>query len=237
MKNTKLESTVQKQLFELQDLEYRDFQAKLMPTVSLDNIIGIRTPMIRKYAAEFAKSEEAKEYIKILPHKYYEEYNLHGFVIEKCKNFDEAVALIDEFLPYVDNWATCDSVKPKVFKKNLPALQKKIKEWLASKHSWTVRFGIEMLMNFYLDDSFDSSFPKMVAKVKFDEYYVKMMVAWYFATALAKQPEAIMPYFEKKVLEPWTHNKAIQKCIESYRIPDGTKDYLRTLKFSKTELK
>ena len=228
-----IEQSVQMDLFGLQDLKYRSFHAKLMPTVSFDRIIGIRVPVLRKYASEFAKTEEAKMYLNILPHKYYEEYNLHGFLIEKCKDFDETIRLLDEFLPYVDNWATCDSVSPKVLKKNLPALLKKIKVWMASEHCWTVRFGIEALMNHFLDESFDSSFPKMVAKIKSDEYYVKMMVAWYFATALAKQPEAIMPYFEDKTLEPWTHNKAIQKSIESFRISEETKKYLKTLKYDK----
>lgn len=231
-RNNKIEATVRQKLFELQDTGYRSFTAKIIPTLDIDNIIGIRTPILRKFAAEFAKSEEAKDFLKILPHKYYEEYNLHGFIIERCKDFDEAIRLTDEFLPYVDNWATCDCVSPKVFKKNLPVLQQKAKEWMTSKHCWTVRYGIEILMNFFLDKDFDKTFPKLVAKVKSDEYYVKMMVAWYFATALAKQPEDIMPYFEKKILEPWTHNKAIQKSIESYRIPDETKTYLRTLKIS-----
>lgn len=237
MKNKKIESAVQQKLFELQDLKYRSFHAKLMPTVSFDRIIGIRVPVLRKFAKEFAKTEDAKEYLNILPHKYYEEYNLHGFVIESCKDFDETIRLLDEFLPYVDNWATCDSVSPKVLKKNLPALQNKIVEWIASKHCWTVRYGIEMLMNFFLDEHFDKAFPQMVAKIKSDEYYVKMMVAWYFATALAKQPDAIMPYFETKALEPWTHNKAIQKCIESFRISDETKKYLKTLKYDKSMAK
>ncbi len=228
--NNKIEATVRQKLFELQDTGYRSFTAKIIPTLDIDNIIGIRTPILRKFAAEFAKSEEAKEFLRILPHKYYEEYNLHGFIIERCKDFDEAIRLTDEFLPYVDNWATCDCVSPKVFKKNLPVLQQKAKEWMASKHCWTVRYGIEILMSFFLDKDFDKTSPKLVAKVKSDEYYVKMMVAWYFATALAKQPDVIMPYFEKKLLDPWTHNKAIQKCIESNRIPDETKAYLRMLK-------
>ena len=220
---------IQKHLFELQDEKYKSFQAKLMPTVELDRIIGVRTPLLRKYASELAKTSEGKEFISVLPHKYYDEYNLHGFIIEKTKDFDEAVELVDAFLPYVDNWATCDLVSPKVFKKNLPALMDKIKEWIVSEHCWTVRFAIEMLMSHFLDENFDKSYATMVSRVVSEEYYVNMMIAWYFATALAKQPKDILPFFEKKILAPWTHNKAIQKCNESYRIPDEIKNYLKTL--------
>lgn len=227
---TNIEKDIQAHLFEMQDLRYRDFQAKLMPTVDMERIIGVRTPILRKYAGELAKTDLGWQYVKILPHKYYDEYNLHGFIIEKCKDFDKTMELVEAFLPYIDNWATCDMLSPKVFKKNLPALLNKIKLWLSSEHQWTIRFAIEMLMSFYLDDCFDEAFPDMVAKVKNDEYYVKMMVAWYFATALAKQPDVVLPYFEGKVLETWTHNKALQKSIESNRIPDETKKYLRTLK-------
>lgn len=226
-----IEKEIREHLFELQDIKYRDFQAKLMPNVDVKNIIGVRTPALRKYASELAKTEAGWEYVKILPHKYYDENNLHGFIVEKCKNFEECILLVDAFLPYVDNWATCDLMSPKVFKKNLKGLLRKIKEWISSDNQWAVRFGIEALMKYFLDDNYHESFPEMVAKVKREEYYVKMMVAWYFATALAKQPESILPYFEKRKLEPWTHNKAIQKSIESFRIPDDTKIYLRTLRF------
>lgn len=227
---TDIEKEIQEHLFELQDLKYKAFHSKLMPTVDIDCIIGVRTPLLRKYAAELSKTDKGWEFVKILPHKYYDENNLHGFIIEKCKDFDETIRLIELFLPYVDNWATCDLMSPKVFKKNLPALLPKIKEWISSSHQWTIRFAIEMLMSFYLDENFEQAFPQMVAGVKNEEYYVKMMVAWYFATALAKQPKTILPYFEKKVLEPWIHNKAIQKSIESYRISDETKKYLKTLR-------
>ena len=226
----KLEKDIQSKLFELKDSEYRDFQIKLMPTVAPESVIGVRTPELRKLAREFAKTPEAEEFIKILPHKYYEENNLHAFIIETLKDYDRCIAALDAFLPYVDNWATCDLMSPKVFKKHLPELLKKIKIWLSSGETYTVRFAAEMLMSFYLGDEFTAEMPQLVAAVESGEYYVKMMVAWYFATALAKQPEAILPYFTEKRLEPWTHNKAIQKSIESYRIPDETKAYLRTLK-------
>ncbi|MBQ9887228.1 MAG: DNA alkylation repair protein [Lachnospiraceae bacterium] len=220
-------------LFEMQDLKYKDFQAKLMPTVDPDTIIGVRTPQLRKFAREFAKSAEASDFIKQLPHKYYEENNLHGFIIEGMKDYDEVVAALDEFLPYVDNWATCDLMSPKVFKKHLPKLLDKIKQWLSSEHTYTVRFGIEMLMIYYLDEHFDPEYPKLVASVKSEEYYINMMIAWYFATALAKQYDAVLPYLEIRRLDAWTHNKAIQKAVESYRITDEQKTYLKSLKVKK----
>ncbi len=226
----RLESEIQKRLFELQDLKYRDFQVKLMPTVNLESVIGVRTPELRKLAKDFAKTPEALEFIKILPHKYYEENNLHAFIIETIRDYDTCVAALDAFLPYVDNWATCDLMSPKIFKKHLPELYKKIPLWLSSGDTYTVRFGIEMLMSFYLDDNFKPEILRLVAAVKSEEYYIKMMVAWYFATALAKQYDAVLPFFTESRLEPWTHNKAIQKSIESYRISDEVKSYLRTLK-------
>lgn len=225
-----IEKNIQKTLFELQDPKYKDFQAKLIPNLNIDKIIGVRTPILRKYATDLSKTEEGKNFLKILPHKYYDEYNLHGFLIEKCKDFDEAIRLIEEFLPYIDNWATCDIVSPKVLKKNLPELLKRIENWVASRHPWTVRFGIGLLMRYFLDENFDIRFPKMLSKIKSDEYYVKMMIAWYFATALAKQPDRIMPYFEKQILEPWVHNKAIQKSLESFRIKEETKVLLRKMR-------
>lgn len=221
---------IQKRLFELQDLKYRDFQCKLMPTVAPDTVIGVRTPELRKLAREFAKTPEAAEFIKILPHKYYEENNLHGFLIETIKDYGQLIEATEAFLPYVDNWATCDLMSPKVFKKHLPELYERIKVWLKSEHTYTVRFGIEMLMSFYLDGEFKEEYPELVAGVRSTEYYVNMMIAWYFATALAKQYEAVLPYIENQRLDKWTHNKAIQKAIESYRITDEQKAYLRSLK-------
>ena len=168
--------------------------------------------------------------MKILPHKYYEENNLHGFLIETMKDYNQVIAALDAFLPYVDNWATCDLMSPKIFKKHLPELREQIQVWMASSHTYTIRFGIEMLMSFYLDEQFQPEYLDWVADVQSEEYYVNMMIAWYFATALAKQYDAALPYIQQHRLEPWTHNKAIQKAIESYRITDEQKDYLRSLK-------
>lgn len=223
-------ATVQAKLFALQDLKYKEFQCKLMPTVNPDTVIGVRTPELRKLAKDFAKTPEAKEFIKILPHTYYEENNLHGFLIETIKDYDAAIAAVEAFLPYIDNWATCDLISPKIFKKHLPELYEKIKFWLQSDRTYTVRFGIGMLLGFYLDEAFHPEMLDLVAGIRSEEYYINMMIAWYFATALAKQYDAALPVIQKRRLEKWTHNKAIQKAIESYRISDETKAYLRTLK-------
>lgn len=225
-----IEKEVQEQLFSMQDLDYKAFHAKLIPNISEEVIIGVRTPALRKFAKEFSKTEEAKEFIRILPHKYYEENNLHGFLLEKIKDFDECIGEVERFLPYVDNWATCDMMAPKVFQKNLPKLLEKIKVWIKADDTYTVRFAIEMLMKYFLDDEYDVKYPQMVSKVKSEEYYINMMIAWYFATALAKQYNSILPFIENKKLETWTHNKAIQKAIESRRVSQEQKDYLRTLK-------
>lgn len=224
------ESVIQTRLFQLQDLSYRSFQCKLMPTVAPESVIGVRTPELRKLAKELSGTEEAKVFLRILPHKYYEENNLHGFLIDRMKDYGQIIDSLDMFLPYVDNWATCDMMSPKVFRKHLPELPGKIREWLQSGQTYTIRFGIGMLMNFYLDESFQPEYPEMVAAVKSEEYYVNMMTAWYFATALAKQYDAVLPFLEQHRLEKWTHNKAIQKAIESYRINDEQKAYLRSLK-------
>ena len=225
-----LEQKVQKQLMAMQDLKYRDFQCKLMPTVASDTVIGVRTPELRKFAKEFSKKPDVDEFLKILPHKYYEENNLHGFLIETIKDYDRVITELDAFLPYVDNWATCDLMRPKIFQKHLEELLGKIKEWINDDHTYTIRFGIEMLMSFYLDEQFCPEFSELVSYVQSEEYYVNMMVAWYFATALAKQYDDTLPYIEQHRLSKWTHNKAIQKAVESYRISDGQKTYLRTLK-------
>lgn len=225
-----LQETVQSKLFELQDLKYKEFQCKLMPTVKPETVIGVRTPELRKFAREFSKTPQATEFLQILPHMYYEENNLHGFLIEKIKDYDDAIATMEAFLPYIDNWATCDLISPKVFKKHLPELYEKIKVWLKSGQTYTVRFGIGMLMSFYLNDAFEPEMLDLVAGVRNQEYYINMMIAWYFATALAKQYDAALPVLQEQRLEKWTHNKTIQKAIESYRIADDVKAYLRTLK-------
>lgn len=221
---------VREKLFQMQDLSYRDFHASLMPTVDKQWVIGVRTPELRKFAKEFSRTEEACEFIKVLPHEYYEENNLHGFLIEKIKDYEKCIEELDRFLPYVDNWATCDMCVPKVLKKHLPELEVKIDEWMASGKTYTIRYGIGMLMRFYLDDNFQPEYLDKVADVVSEEYYVKMMVAWYFATALAKQYDAALSYIEEQRLEQWIHNKAIQKAVESRRITKKQKEYLKTLK-------
>lgn len=225
-----IEAEVRCRLFELQDLKYKEFASKLMPTVNPETVIGVRTPALRKLAREFAQRPEAGEFLKILSHGYYEENNLHGFLIETIKDYAAALAAVDEFLPYIDNWATCDLISPKIFKNHLPELYEKIKVWLLSDQTYTVRFGIGMLMSFYLDDAFRPEILELVAAIRSEEYYINMMIAWHFATALAKQYEAAVPYIQEQRLEKWTHNKAIQKAVESYRISDEAKAYLRTLK-------
>lgn len=221
---------IQKCLFEMQDLKYRDFTAALIPTVDKETIIGVRSPMIRKLARELSTEQKA-EFIKNLPHKYYEENNLHAAIIESIGNYDALINELERFLPFVDNWTTCDMMRPKIFKKHTPELLAKIREWSKSNHTYTIRFGLEMLMCYYLDGGFKEEYLKIPANVKSEEYYVNMMIAWFFATALAKQYEATLPYIEGKALDRWTHNKAIQKAIESYRITQEQKAYLRTLKY------
>ena len=224
------EEYVREKLFEMQDLGYRDFQSRLMPNIDIENIIGVRTPALRKFAKEFAKTPEALEFIKLLPHRYYEENKLHGFIIETIKDYELCVSSVDAFLPYVDNWATCDLMSPKVFAKNKEKLFVKIKEWLASEKTYTIRFGTEMLMSHFLDGDFTPECLEMAAKVRSEEYYVNMMTAWFFATALAKQYDAALPYITEKRLPVWVHNKTIQKAVESYRITDEQKVFLKQLK-------
>lgn len=221
---------IQRRLFELQDLKYKAFQCKLMPTVNPETVIGVRTPDLRKLAKDYSKTPEASEFLKNLPHKYYDENNLHGFLIETIRDYPAAVDAVDAFLPYIDNWATCDLLSPKIFKKHPSEFYEQIKTWLKSDRIYTVRFGIEMLMSFYLNDNFKPEMLELVACIRSDEYYINMMIAWYFATALAKQYDAALPYIREQRLEKWTHNKTIQKAIESFRISDETKAYLRALK-------
>lgn len=224
---------IQKELFDLQDEKYREFSRGLMPTVAPERVIGVRTPDLRKLAKKLAKKPDIDVFLRCLPHQYYEEDNLHGFIIEGMKDYETCVQAMDAFLPYIDNWATCDQISPKVFKKHLPEHLDKIRGWIASDRVYTVRFGIGMLMGFYLDDAFEPEYLEMVCSIRSEEYYVNMMIAWYFATALAKQYDAAVPYIEKKRLEAWTHNKAIQKSVESRRITEEQKNYLRSLKIRK----
>ena len=216
-------------LSELSDPTYRDFHAGLIPNISLETILGVRVPALRKLARELRGSAEAQEFMAALPHEYYDENCLHGLLINDIKDFGATVSALDAFLPYVDNWAVCDLISPRSFKSRPPELAAHVRRWLESSHSYTVRFGIGVLMSFYLDVGFEPAQLEAVAERCCEEYYVNMMVAWYFATALAKQPEAALPYIENRRLSRWTHNKAIQKSIESRRIPDETKAYLKTL--------
>ena len=222
--------TITGQLFALQDIEYKQFHSKLMPTINPDVIIGVRTPELRKLAKQLAKSTDVEQFLRQLPHRYYEENNLHGFLIESIKEFDACIFALNQFLPYVDNWATCDMMAPKVLKKDLPKLYEWTKIWIASGKTYTIRFGVNMLMKYFLDEAFLPEYPELVASIAAEEYYVKMVVAWYFATALAKQYDAVLPYLTEHRLDVWTHNKTIQKAVESYRILVEQKDYLKTLK-------
>lgn len=221
---------LQKRLFDLQDKEYKEFHQKLMPTVNPDCVIGIRTPVLRKFAKDFANEDGAEKFLKSLPHKYYEENNLHAFLLMGEKDFDTALAKTEEFLPYIDNWATCDVFNPKIFAKNTDRLIGRIYEWIKSGKTYTVRYGIGLLMSYYLDENFKEEYAKTVSQVRSDEYYINMMIAWYFATALAKQYDSVIKYLTEKRLPDWVHNKTIQKAVESFRISPETKEYLKTLR-------
>ena len=221
---------IQAELFELQDEKYRDFHSKLIPDMEKENIIGIRTPVLRKYAKQFAKTEDAAAFLQDIPHTYYEENNLHMMLITSIKEYDKCLKEIEKFLPYIDNWATCDLLAPKAFQRHPEALPGQIQAWLNSGRTYTIRFGLGMLLRFYLDEEFQPEYLEWAAQVDSEEYYVRMMVAWYFATALAKQYSAALPYVEQGRLPVWTHNKTIQKAVESYRITDEQKVYLKTLR-------
>ncbi|MBR6902933.1 MAG: DNA alkylation repair protein [Clostridia bacterium] len=219
-----------KELLDLSDQKYRDLQTRILPTVDKDSIIGVRTPLLRSLAKRIYKEPDGAEFLSKLPHKYFDENQLHAFIVSEIKDFDTCIKEVCRFLPYIDNWATCDQLSPKVFKKHKPELLVYIKRWLESHHTYTVRFGVGMLMQHYLDGDFKPCYADMVSNIKSDEYYINMMIAWYFATALAKQYDTAIKYIENKKLDTWTHNKAIQKAIESYRISDEHKEYLRGLK-------
>ena len=227
---SKINAEIKNHLYELKEKDYKEFMAKLIPTVDPGTVLGIRTPALRNYAKELAKRDDIDVFLHSLPHELFDENQLHAFILSELKDYDRCIKEVDNFLSYVDNWATCDQLSPKVFKKHKKELLVSIKTWLKSKDTYTIRFAIGMLMQYFLDDEFDETYPKTVAKIKSDEYYINMMIAWYFATALAKQYDAILPYIEKNVLDKWTHNKTIQKAIESYRITDEQKEYLKSLK-------
>jgi len=225
-----IKEEIRKELFAMQDLKYRDFQVKLIPTVDSETIIGVRTPELRKFAKQMAKREDINGFLEELPHRYFDENQLQAFIISEMKDYDRCMEELTRFLPYVDNWATCDQMSPKVFRKHRKELADNIRSWIDVDETYTVRFGVGMLMQHFLDEDFDPAYPEMVAKIRSDEYYVNMMTAWYFATALAKQYEAALPYIEDRRLDVWTHNKAIQKAVESYRITPEQKEYLKSLK-------
>ena len=221
---------VSEQLFALQDTEYQTFQSKLMPTIPPETVIGVRTPLLRKLAKELAGTPQAEEFLHSLPHRYYEENNLHAFLIEQIRDYDTVLAETETFLPYIDNWATCDCFCPKVFAKHKAELLSSIRRWLNSGKLYPVRYAMGMLMRYYLDEGFRPEYLAWVAGVHSEEYYLNMMRAWYFATALAKQPDAALPWLTERRLDVWTHNKTIQKAVESCRISPEMKQQLRELR-------
>ena len=220
-------------LFTKQDLKYRDFQAPLFPNINKEKMIGVRTPELKKLAKELYGSEIAKRFLNELPHHYFDENQLHAFLISLIKDYKKCLSEVEKFLPYIDNWGTCDQLSPKVFSKHKEELELIIEKWLNSEHVYTKRFAIGMLLGLYLDESFKEDHLKLVSAIRSEEYYINMMIAWYFATALAKQWDSTIKYIEEKKLAPWVHNKTIQKAVESYRITDEQKTYLKSLKITK----
>ncbi|MCR4686303.1 MAG: DNA alkylation repair protein [Lachnospiraceae bacterium] len=221
---------IREALLNEKDVKYKDFQGSLIPGVEAEYFIGVRTPRLRAMAKEYAKNKDIQKFLDDLPHKYFDENQLHAFIISGMKDYDKCVEELEKFLPYVDNWATCDQMIPGIFKKHKKEILPLTDKWMKSGETYSIRFGIKMLMEHFLDDDFDIKYAKKVSKVKSEEYYVKMMVAWYMATALAKQYDAVLPIMEDKKMEAWTHNKAIQKAVESFRVTDEHKNYLKTLK-------
>lgn len=221
---------IRKELKKLQDKGYQKMQVTIIPTVDADSIIGVRTPALRQMAKELSKREDISSFLSDVPHKYFEENQLHAFILSGMKDAESCIKLVDEFLPFVDNWATCDQMSPKVFKKNKQLLLEYVDKWIKSDHTYVKRFAIGMLMEHFLDEDFKTSYLTKISKIRSEEYYVNMMIAWYFATALAKQYEDTLPFIEKQKLDKWTHNKSIQKAVESYRITPEQKEYLKTLK-------
>ena len=221
-----------RELFRLQDKDYALLQAKIIPNIASEKIIGVRTPALRTFAKTLYKDSDIEDFLSGVPHQYFDEDQLHAFVISLEKDFDRCIKRVDAFLPYIDNWATCDQLSPKVFKKNPEKLLPFIQTWIKSDKTYTVRFAIGMLMQHFLNENFDTKYVDMVAEIRSKEYYINMMIAWYFATALAKQYESVLPYIEEKRLDSWTHNKTIQKSVESYRITDEQKKYLKSMKTS-----
>lgn len=221
---------LQEELFKLQDTVYRNFHSSLMPGVDKEAVIGVRTPVLRAFAKKFSKTEEAEQFMTELPHKYYEENNLHMMLIAQIKDYDKWISETEKFLPYIDNWATCDSPLPKCFDKNKEDVLERAKNWIATDATYVKRYGMGVMMRLFLDEDFKEEYIQLVAGVKSEEYYVNMMIAWYMATALAKQWNTVIPYIEQRKLSPWVHRKTIQKAVESYRITDEQKIYLKSFR-------
>lgn len=224
------EERILTELFKLKDEEYKEFHCKLVPNVPKDSVIGVRTPALRALSKKIFREDDYEAFLSSLPHKYHEEYSIHGMIIEQIKSFDDALFETERFLPFVGDWAICDSFSPKCFKKNKARLLEKIKEWLTSNKTYTIRFAIKMLMTHFLDENFSSEYLKLVFEVHSDEYYIKMMQAWFFATALAKQYDEALSVLENNLLDVWVHNKTIQKAVESFRISNEQKAFLKTLR-------
>ena len=222
--------TIQESLFSMQEVAYGDFAAKLLPTVARERVIGVRLPLVRKLAKQIKGSAQADAFMRALPHEYLEENHLHAYLIGQMRDANACFDALDAFLPHVDNWSVCDSLRPACITADYARFMQKIEQYLCDEHPYTVRFGIEMLMAYCLDERFDAAHLARVAAVQSEEYYVNMMIAWYFATALAKQWDVAIPYIEQRRLSPWVHAKAIQKAIESYRITDAQKAYLKGLR-------
>lgn len=221
---------IQKRLLELSDEKNADFSAKLTPGIDREKFLGVRIPASRKLAKEIIKRNEHKDFLNSLPHKYYDENILHSILISEIKDYDECIKYIDEFLPNVDNWAVCDTMSPKIFKSKHERLMGDILRWVNSDQTYTIRFGLKILMAHFLDNDFKKEYLEIPANIKSDEYYINMMIAWFFATALAKQWDSTIVYIENGVLDKWVHNKTIQKARESYRITAEQKEYLKSLK-------
>ena len=225
---------IQLRLQQLQDPGYREFECKITPGIAPETVLGVRVVQLRKLAKSLSEAEKS-DFLSQLPHRYYDENNLHAILISQCRDAQQAVELLDAFLPYVDNWNTCDMIIPACLREDLPGLRKHIRRWMAAEHLYTVRFGMGLLLRYYLDDAFRPEYAEWVAAVQSEEYYLRMMVAWYFATALAKQYDSVLPYLQQHRLPRWTHNKTIQKAVESYRITPEQKAYLRTLRRRKDQ--
>lgn len=222
---------IRMRLYSLQDPEYRAFHSRLMPEVPMEKIIGVRIPLLRTLAKELNREGKGEVVFSSLPHETYEELNLHGFLIEYIRDYDSCVKALEQFLPYVDNWATCDMVSPKILGKHRDRLLEQIKAWIRSDHDFTVRYGLGMLMRYYLDEEFKAEYLELAAGIKREEYYVRMMVAWFFATALYKQYDASVQYLQERRLPQWVHNKTISKACDSQRMTKEQKEYLKSLRW------